>query len=165
MKPIAFAGIGARKSPMPIMQQMELIASVLGARGLLLRSGGAAGADTAFEVGCNAVGGPKRIYEPKIGHYIEWQTIAERFHPNWQACDEAARKLHARNTPSILGDRPITAPEPAAFVVCWTPGGAVTGGTGQALRIAAHHAIPVFNLALPGHDMAAVMRYVAGMGW
>ena len=32
------------------------------------------------------------------------------------------------------------------FVLCWTPYGAAAGGTGQALRIAEHHHIPVFNL-------------------
>jgi hypothetical protein len=32
------------------------------------------------------------------------------------------------------------------FVICWTPGGKMVGGTGQALRMAAYYGIPVFNL-------------------
>jgi hypothetical protein len=35
------------------------------------------------------------------------------------------------------------------FVVCWTPGGLLKGGTAQAMRIAHAYGIPVFNLADP----------------
>ena len=31
--------------------------------------------------------------------------------------------------------------------MCWTPNAAISGGTGQALRIARAHSIPVYNLA------------------
>lgn len=47
--------------------------------------------------------------------------------------------------------------DPAAFVLCWTPDGSLdgtgsdTGGTGQALRIAAAYDVPVFNLQRPDH--------------
>ena len=40
---------------------------------------------------------------------------------------------------------------PSAMVVCWTPDGSTgittarTGGTGQALRIAFAHGVPIFN--------------------
>ena len=38
--------------------------------------------------------------------------------------------------------------DPVNFIVCWTKDGKATGGTGQALRIAADpaYAIPIFNL-------------------
>lgn len=39
---------------------------------------------------------------------------------------------------------------PSKFIVCWTRDGGATGGTGQALRIADHYEIPVFNLFDPG---------------
>lgn len=29
--------------------------------------------------------------------------------------------------------------------MCWTPEGKITGGTGQALRIAKHYEIPILN--------------------
>ncbi len=35
---------------------------------------------------------------------------------------------------------------PVSFVVCWTIGGKISGGTGQALRIAKDLGIPIFNL-------------------
>ena len=52
--------------------------------------------------------------------------------------------------------------QPVSFVVCWTPGGEVTGGTGQALRIAAdpQYNIPVFNLAL--HRPEALWEWLNG---
>ena len=70
--------------------------------------------------------------------------MAETFHPAWNRCSLAARKFHARNCHQILG---YGLNLPVKFVVCWTPRGEVIGGTGQALRIAKHHNIPIINLA------------------
>lgn len=138
-----YAGIGARATPEPVLVEMGNIAMQLALRGYVLQSGAAKGADTAFERGCDLVAGRKIIrvatmHEPAIAH-------ASRFHPNWSACDRYAQALHARNSQIMLGDWLDT---PVNFVVCWTLGGAVTGGTGQALRIAEFHNVPVFNLAL-----------------
>ena len=66
--------------------------------------------------------------------------MAAAHHPAWERLGRGPRSLHARNCHQILG-RDLDAP--ACFVVCWTPDGATTtpgpstGGTGQALRIAA----------------------------
>ncbi len=55
----------------------------------------------------------------------------------------------ARNCYQVLGEDLST---PVDFVVCWTPDGAEsetsrkTGGTGQAIRIAADLGIRVYNL-------------------
>jgi hypothetical protein len=38
---------------------------------------------------------------------------------------------------------------PVNMVVCWTPRGEATGGTGQAIRMARHYGIPVYNLYDP----------------
>ena len=49
---------------------------------------------------------------------------------------------------------------PSAMVVCWTPDGSTgittarTGGTGQALRIAFAHGVPIFNLQRRDHREA-----------
>lgn len=48
---------------------------------------------------------------------------------------------------------------PVGWVLCWTPDGAAegietsraTGGTGQAIRLASAHGIPVYNLAREDH--------------
>lgn len=144
-----YAGIGSRETPQPILDKMTLIGTMLGARGFALRSGGAKGADTVFETGCDLVNGRKVIrvgtgWQPALDH-------AARYHPNWQACDEQARMLHARNSLVMVGD---WFDQPVEFVVCWTPNAAVTGGTGQALRIASALNIPVFNLAVDGAEFA-----------
>ena len=147
------AGIGARVTPPDALMQIEQIGMMLALRGLRGRSGGADGADSAFARGF-AVINPSllKVYPGKVGHYVEWQQHAAQYHPNWEACDDTARKLHARNSAIMLGDTPISAPEPVNAVVCWTEGGAIKGGTGQALRIATALGISVFNLAIVTPD-------------
>lgn len=139
----SYAGIGSRSTPEPVLLEMQNIAMQLALRGWVLRSGLAEGADTAFDkgrkvVGAKAVLRTRTTHQPAIDH-------AQLFHPAWDRCSDIAKALHARNSLVMLGD---WLDKPVSFVVCWTPGGAVTGGTGQALRIAAHHSIPVFNLAV-----------------
>lgn len=136
-----YAGIGARDTPMPVMQQMELIGSLLGARGHVLRSGGAKGADTAFQVGCEAVKG-RKIIRTATGSQAAMDHAA-RYHPVWDTLNGSYQRLHARNSVVMLGDN---LDHPVDYVVCWTNGGGAVGGTGQALRIAADIGVPVFNL-------------------
>lgn len=136
-----YAGVGARATPGVILQTMSAIAMQLAMRGWGLWSGGAKGADKAFEQGCDMMRGRKVIRTA-----TEWQPAmdhAARFHPSWDACKPAHRALHARNSLVMLGDG---LDDPVRFVVCWTEGGAVAGGTGQALRIAAAYGVPVWNL-------------------
>lgn len=47
-----------------------------------------------------------------------------------------------RNSFQALG---LNLDRPADFIVCYTDGGKLKGGTAQALRIAADYQIPVFN--------------------
>lgn len=141
--PNFYAGIGSRETPEPVLLEMQTIAMQLALRGFALRSGCAIGADSAFEKGCKVVGGKKVLrtltqWQPALDH-------AQQFHPAWEKCSETARGLHARNSLIMLGD---DLDLPVSFVVCWTQGGGAVGGTGQALRIAEYHAIPVFNLAV-----------------
>ena len=140
-----YAGIGARVTPQPVLLEMGNIAMRLALAGYTLRSGAAAGADTAFERGCDLMRGSKVIRCPTL--YGAALAHASRFHPNWSACSEAAQALHARNSLVIMGDK---FDDPVSFVVCWTESAAIIGGTGQALRIAEFHSIPVFNLAANG---------------
>jgi len=146
-----YAGIGSRETPPEILEMMTKIAEGL-SRNYILRSGGAAGADTAFEKGSQ---GQKIIYLPWTGFnnskekFIDISTdamlIAKEFHPNWQYLSYAARKLHARNCYQILGE---DLSSPVDFVICWTPGGEEKGGTAQAIRIAKSYNIKIFNLAV-----------------
>ena len=75
-----------------------------------------------------------------------WEDMmkeAARHHPAWHRCGRGARALHARNAAVVRG--PDLA-DPVTAVVCWTPDGRDSGGTGEAIRIARARRIPVWNL-------------------
>lgn len=158
-----YAGIGSRETPPEVLGWMETLGEQLALAGWTLRSGFADGADNAFARGAETGNGAMELYVPWPGfnnaptdhpaiictedlplairyHMID---IAEAFHPNWTACSPAAKKLHSRNVPQIIGADLNT---PVNCVICWTPGGKHGGGTGQAIRIAKDLKIPIFDL-------------------
>lgn len=155
---LVYAGVGSRNTPAAVCDLMRGIAATLSERGWMLRSGHADGADQAFEDGCT---GTKEIYIPwqgfnkgRHGHndtyavhclknHLQALDIAQQTHPNWKACSDAVQMLHTRNVYQILG---MNLDTPVSMVICWTKDGHASGGTGQAIRLATHLAIPVFNL-------------------
>lgn len=149
---LSYAGIGSRETPEDILKAMESAARFLGSWGYLLRSGGAKGADSAFERGCDQVEGSKHIFlpwkgfnknqSPLWGTTKEARLLAKKYHPNWNNVSDRGRDFHARNCYQILG---ATLDKPCNFVLCWTPNGKPVGGTGQALRIAKDYGIEIIN--------------------
>lgn len=136
---------------------MTAIAKHLGRDGWVLRSGGAPGADTAFERGALEIGSPAEIYLPwprfndhpshlttVCKHAIE---IAEVFHPTLKNLSRASRLLHGRNTYQVLGTK---LDAPVDMIICWTEDAKGGGGTGQAIRIATHLGIRIEDLGDPG---------------
>lgn len=162
-----YAGIGARATPVNVQELMTNLATKLESDGWILRSGGAAGADTAFERGVRDPAN-KEIYLPWRGFNNSDSPLCEItrdaydmarvFHPNWDACSTAARKFHARNCYQVLGG---CLNAPARMVVCWTPNAMIVGGTGQALRIAQHHGIEICNMA-DDKVLSRIEEYVNG---
>ena len=73
----------------------------------------------------------------------ETERIASEVHPAWDRCNEWAKGMHSRNCHQILG---YDLQSPVDAVICWTPDGAVVGGTATALKLSMKHDIPVFNL-------------------
>ena len=152
-----YTGIGSRKIPDDVLQSMYSIGVKFADKGYILRSGGAGGSDEAFELGCDDKGGDKEIYLPyklfrknpsqlypdKLDNWKDAMVIAEEFHPRWKSLSKYAIEFHTRNVYQVLGKNLNT---PTDFVVCYTPDGKFTGGTGQALRIADHYNIPIYNL-------------------
>lgn len=154
-----YTGVGSRETPADILNFMGSVAAALAERGLILRSGGATGADEAFELGC--AGKPSQIFVPWRGFtrrltigstlyviselpcYEQARILAREHHPNWARCTEGARLLHSRNVTQVLGP---TLNEPSAFLLCWTKSGGAVGGTGQAIRVAEANDVPVYNL-------------------
>jgi len=172
-----YTGIGSRETPRDILYIMQDFALELAGRAWTLRSGCAPGADSAFEEGAfSAYFANSRRPKPEL--YLPWPrfegrrkavvsleqpqpeaySIAEQFHPAWTKCSPAARSLHARNVHQILG-ADVTRPVLSRFVICWTFRGEGGGGTGQALRIAHHYNIPIFDLA----NQADYERIAAGL--
>lgn len=149
-----YTGVGSRKTPGSILFIMTQLAVRLCQSGWTLRSGGADGADTAFEKGV-IVEGRMEIYHANSATKAA-VDIAKRFHPNWGACKPYVRKLHARNSFQVLGSH-LNAP--SKFLVCWTPDGVtnhsdrsiLTGGTGTAISIAEHYGTKIYNLANENH--------------
>lgn len=144
-----YTGIGSRKTPENILEFMSDISLFLDKKGYILRSGGADGADSAFEK--NAI--QKEIYLPWNGFNGRYDNffevneecikMAEKFHPYWSNLKDSVKKLHARNCFQVLGK---DLNSPSKFLICWTPKGEEVGGTSQALRIAKHFNIKIFNL-------------------
>lgn len=152
----SYAGIGSRETPIEIQKFMWQMAVHLAKHKYTLRSGGAKGADQAFEAGCNYIQGPKEIFLPWMKFensnslYIVRQDspayqIAEKYHPYWNNLSDGAKKLQARNSFQVLGPDLST---PSNFVICYTKKGKRSGGTGQALRIADDYNIPIFDCGL-----------------
>lgn len=147
-----YAGIGSRETPKHIQEYLYNLAAFLASKGIVLRSGGAQGADKAFEIGCDKVNGHKEIYLPwanfegstsnLIVSNSKAYEIAEQFHPYWHNLKDGAKKLQARNSHQVLG---LDLETPSQFVICWTKEGKSSGGTGQAIRIAKYYGIPVFD--------------------
>ena len=157
-----YAGIGARKTPHDVLTLMHHGAATLAQQGYCLRSGGAPGADSAFEQGCDSQNGTKDIYLPwrKFNNsdsplYIVSAAAIDIakyvYGPRWQFLSNTTRQLMARNCYQILG---LQLNDPVDFVVCWTPDGCTSsatrsvrsGGTGQAIALASDLGIPVYNL-------------------
>lgn len=140
-----YAGIGSRETPEDVLRLMTRVARGLDLKRYTLRSGGAQGADMAFDRGVRS--SRKEIFLPYDDTPKWTNAFTDLFHPNPKALSDYARRLMNRNAMQILGKDGNT---PIEFVVCWTKDGKASGGTGQAIRIAEYFGIPVFNLKNEG---------------
>lgn len=165
-------GIGSRETPYEIIKMMHGIGADLchSSKGFTLRSGGADGADTAFEFGADAVVGEVEIFLPWKGfnkdseqrkdlpvsdlylaampkdRVLKAKEIAARHHPVWNRLTHGAQLLHTRNVFQVLGRN---LDSPSNVLICWTKGGGVKGGTATAMKIAKEHGVQIFNLYSP----------------
>lgn len=84
MKSMLYAGVGSRATPEPVLDLMRRCATRLEVLGYTLRSGGANGADTAFEEGCCR----KELYLPGLASTDgnrSFRPFATRRSPSRQA--------------------------------------------------------------------------------
>lgn len=171
-----FAGIGSRTIPTHIKVGMGNLAEILTTEGYTLRSGNATGSDQAFASGVienkAQIWLPWNDFElefqeshpdheyrrvgtcccPGSDDPEAWESV-EKFHPYYKEMQKLQNtpyskkyydfmKFMSRNYRQIRG---FGEPD-SEFVICWTHDGTAVGGTGQAIRIANHYNIPVFNM-------------------
>ena len=184
-----YTGVGSRETPTVILDLMREVGEMLAARGWTLRSGGAKGADQAFELGwldwyLNQKPMPK---EPRAEIYLPWngyekhdegacfganilpreedaitqraRMIASSIHPNWMACKQGAQKMHTRNVFQVLGQDLNT---PSTFLIAYAKEdkhGNPKGGTATAIRLAKENGVKVYNLYREDH-LARIERKV-----
>ncbi|GAF77428.1 unnamed protein product [marine sediment metagenome] len=166
---IYYAGIGSRKTPLPTLDIMTAFGKRFAELGLTLRSGGADGADTAWEKGCDLAHGEKEIYLPRAKFngnpsFLHPPSDAaiemgKKFHPLGQGLPRKYWNMMGRNCHQVLGQDLETR---VAFVMCWTKHGDLVGGTAQALRIAIAYDIPAFNLYNP--DFVQLRNLLVSLG-
>lgn len=159
-----YTGVGSRETPREILSLMYKIGSKLAVEGYTLRSGGAAGADSAFQLGCSMHDGDKEIYLPWNGFSEMWEDhesgiyvpikdrtyfmaeeIVSEVHPAWDKLTRGPRGLHTRNVYQVLGQDLNT---PSNFLLCYSKpsGNSVSGGTRTAWEVAKKFGVPCFNL-------------------
>jgi hypothetical protein len=134
---------------------MKKSAYYLSLDGHVCQTGAAKGADQAFAEGAkfkNMV----NLFIPWSEYEKEWISSlygvnvvvldindreaflsVKEFHPAYTKLSQGAVKLHARNYRIVNG---------VDFIICWTPNGKTTGGTGQGILIAQSKGIPIYNL-------------------
>ena len=177
LRPLAYAGIGSRTTPAEVLAGMSDVAQALGDAGFALSTGGAEGADKAFETGALRTDAPVTVHtpwpgyngyrpgrdpesdidviHPQAGDTIRGSSflhLARKHHPAWDRCRRGARALFLRNVSILAGalddDGRVL---PIRAVIAWTPNGGAhgreAGGTGHTLRIAAELGTPVVNLS------------------
>lgn len=160
---IYYTGIGSRETPKAILDIMEDLANWCSEKGCILRSGGADGADTAFETGCNNWGGDKEIYIPwgnfndrsvseegifVRGNDVNSREIASTIHPVFYSLGRGAQALHARNVNQVLG-RDSSNPDPSSFLIYFAPrtkNGNIKGGTATAVKLAERFGVDCWNM-------------------
>lgn len=151
-----YAGIGSRTAPLSVQNELTRIASSLEARGLILRSGGAEGADLAFERGIKnpdmkEIWLPWHKFNGSQSPFVlenpippEVESLSRSIYSRWDESSLSVKRLHARNAYQILGNDLNT---PVEFVACWTPRPETdTGGTMFGVTLAKSRGIPVYNL-------------------
>ena len=176
-RPVAYAGVGSRATPREVLTGMSDVAHTLGNAGFALSTGGAHGADKAFEAGALRTDAPVTVHTPWPGYNgyrpgrdpesdidvihpkagdavrgLSFLHLARKHHPAWDRCRRGARALFLRNVAILAGalDNDGTM-LPVRAVIAWNPNGSAhgreAGGTGHTLRVAAELGIPVVNLS------------------
>lgn len=147
-----YAGIGSRATPADIIHLMRRFGAIAAMDGYRLNTGGAEGADQAFEAGArislpaiHMLDVNEECYDtPFISVFLPWvgfcgykaltsevlcldhagtPELVSQYHPKASKLKPAVISLMRRNCHQVLGRDLATR---VNFVVCWTPDGAAT---------------------------------------
>lgn len=180
MSEASYTGVGSRSTPANVCEKLTQIAILLAREKITLRSGGAEGADAAFELGCDKANGSKEIYIPWLGFnnnkstlvprifsddstYQKARLIAKKAHPSWHNMTEGGRELHTRNVYQLLGK---TLDSPSRCLICWTENGKEKGGTRTAIVLAREYGAIIYNLgneAMTSLSAEKIAKLVLGL--
>ena len=111
-KTLTYAGIGSRETPEKVLKKMTKIAVKLEKKGFTLNSGGAIGADLAFE---ESVENKKIFYAKDASEFS--MRVGKEVHPAGHRLSEYVLKLMGRNLFQVCGKK---LNKPVDFVLCWT---------------------------------------------
>ena len=178
-------GIGSRETPQSEMDLLTRIAAAAEKRGMRGRSGGAGGADLAFERGFTDpknidvivpwkgflpkgmtqrdvdafLGRPRPASGPGAPVMLPWakrQEAEEKASHYHPAWHKCSPGAKSLHTRNIPQVVGLELDRPADLVVAWTIDGKATGGTGQAIRMAQDIGVPVANLKNPDEKKAVM---------
>ena len=149
---LIYTGIGHRDTPEHILALFREVGAFLASKNCVLRSGGAQGADSAFEEGCDQRNGAKEIYLPYKGFRGNKSelygiaddeaalTLAAKYHQRWSSLSQKAKLLIGRNVYQVLGKDLKTVSD---FIICYS---VKPSGTNMTLRVAADYNVSIYNL-------------------
>lgn len=149
-----YTGVGSRETPQNILKLMTYTAKFLDSKNYILRSGGAKGADCAFELGASddkcivySINKRKALSSKDVivPDLEKFRTLAKLccLHYN-KINSQFAKDLHTRNICQVIGHN-IDEVIKSDFLICYTQFGEYKGGTTTAIRCAERFDIPVFN--------------------
>lgn len=152
-------GIGSRRAPETILTHMKTIGIWCLNNDIELRSGHCKGPDWFFEQGaqeyCTAylpwVGYnsylKSRATLKCINYFAHLQLMRRKLifdnHANPYALNDVSYTFMSRNCHQVLGDN---LDHPSNALVCYTPDGKHSGGTGFAMNLAYAFGIPIINM-------------------
>lgn len=154
-------GVGSRNTPQWALDEITSISKALRSDNYVVRSGGAKGADRAFQ---DAFGDNTEIYLPwdnfnglnsydgthinasKLDNFEKAKYIASMHCKHWDRLKDSHKVLHGRNAYQVLG---FNLDSPSMVLICYAETVSVShvkGGTNTAVQIALSHNVPVFNI-------------------
>ena len=158
-----YAGIGSRKTPKEVLLKMKEFSRILSDKGFILRSGGASGADKAFESGITDLSLKEIFYanDALPWAFDEVKKYVPSDRKNFDTWKPYTKKLLARNMMQVLGS---DGSSPVEFILCWSPSlnylDSSSGGTAWALRCGLSYNIPIFNLLDPKQEALFIEKYL-----